>query len=305
MASSPESPPAGNPAAPTGSIYDLGYRHYDGPRLGRRHAMGALYRESLRGAFGLGRSTASKIAPAVLIAFALVPALVQVLVGILVPLDAELIRHDQYYELIKYLLALYCAAVAPDICGRDQRNRSITLYFSRAISRSDYALAKLGAMTTAMLLITLVPQTLLFVGNALSTQDLTGYLRAEWTLILPIVVSALLGSALVASIGTFIAAQTPRRAFATVGIVVAFILPLVVVGILVHELDSSLSRFAIFISPLDLIGGATPWLFGEQPDSGSAATVAGFALWWYTAASVLITLVASALLVRRYQQVQA
>jgi ABC-2 type transport system permease protein len=303
VSSAPEPPPA--IATPAGSIYDLGYRHYEGARLGRRHAMGALYRESLRGAFGLGRSTASKIAPAVLIAFAVFPALVQVILAALVPLDVDLIQHEDYYELIKYLLALYCAAVAPDICGRDQRNRSLTLYFSRAISRSDYALAKLAAMTTAMLLITLLPQALLFTGNALGTQDVWGYLTSEWTLVLPILVSAFTGSALIASIGTFIAAQTPRRAFATVGIVVAFILPIVVAGILVHEIDTELTRFGVFLSPLDLVGGFTPWIFRAPAEQGSAAAVAGFALWWYALAGIVITLVASALLVRRYQKVQA
>jgi hypothetical protein len=150
------------PAAPAsaGSIYDLGYRHYEGARLGRRHAIVVLYLESLRGAFGLGRSAAAKIAPAVLIFFALVPALIQMLIGALFPGETDLIRHDEYYEIVKFILGLYCAAVAPDIAGRDQRNRSLTLYFSRAIKRSDYALSKLAAMTTAMLLITLGPQLL-------------------------------------------------------------------------------------------------------------------------------------------------
>mgnify|MGYP001583970183 CR=1 FL=1 len=47
----------------TGSIYDLGYRGYDGPRLGRRHAVVALFVHGLRAVFGLGRSGRSKIAP--------------------------------------------------------------------------------------------------------------------------------------------------------------------------------------------------------------------------------------------------
>ena len=37
--------------------------------------------------------------------------------------------------------------VAPELVGRDQRNRSLALYFSRAVSRSDYVLAKLAALT--------------------------------------------------------------------------------------------------------------------------------------------------------------
>ena len=52
-----------------GSIYDLGYRRYDGERLGRRHSVLALYLYSLRWAFGLGRRTSSKIIPVAISTF--------------------------------------------------------------------------------------------------------------------------------------------------------------------------------------------------------------------------------------------
>ena len=52
------------PAGPTGSIYDIGYRGYDGPRLGRRHAFATLFVAGIRAIFGLGRSGRAKIVPA-------------------------------------------------------------------------------------------------------------------------------------------------------------------------------------------------------------------------------------------------
>ncbi len=57
-----------------GSIYDLGYRNYEGVRLGRRHAILSLYIQSLRGVFGFGRHTSSKIIPMGLAIVALLPA---------------------------------------------------------------------------------------------------------------------------------------------------------------------------------------------------------------------------------------
>ncbi|MPZ98579.1 MAG: ABC transporter permease subunit [Dehalococcoidia bacterium] len=287
-----------------GSIYDLGYRHYEGVRLGRRHAILALYVESLRGAFGLGRGAAAKIAPFVLIFIALVPAVIQLAIAALIPAEFEFVSGDDYYSGVKYILALYAAAVAPDIVGRDQRNRSLTLYFSRAIGRTDYALGKLAAMTTAMLIITLVPQLILFAGNALSTQDFGAYLAEEWDQVLPILGSALGGSLLIASIGTAIGAQTPQRAFATVGIVVAFLLPLVVAGVMV-EIGTDATVYAAFLSPLDLVDGFTWWIFRSTPDEFSTVALAGFDLWAYTLAAVVATVLASGLLVRRYQRVQA
>ena len=46
-------PPAQRPSAsgPGGSIYDLGYQGYDGPRLGRRSAVAALFAQTVRGLF--------------------------------------------------------------------------------------------------------------------------------------------------------------------------------------------------------------------------------------------------------------
>ena len=60
----------------TGSIYDLGYRKYEGPRLGRRHAARALFGHSLRVSYGIGRGGRAKIAPIVLGGIAIIPAIV-------------------------------------------------------------------------------------------------------------------------------------------------------------------------------------------------------------------------------------
>jgi ABC-2 type transport system permease protein len=304
MTTSPTPPATPSAEAAASNIYDLGYRRYEGERLGRRDAVLALYRESLRGAFGLGRSAASKVAPAILIGIALVPALVQLIIAAVIPIEAELIRAEDYYGLITLVLALFCGVVAPDIVGRDQRNRSLTLYFSRAISRTDYALGKLAAMTTAMLAITLAPQVLLFAGNALGTQDFGGFVADEWTQVFPIVFTAAIGSTLIASIGTVVAAQTPQRAFATVGIIVAFVLPLFIASILVQEIGTEVLRPAVFISPLDLLDGTTVWLFGGTLED-SVAAEAGFHPATYLAGCLAITAIAVGLLLRRYAKVQA
>ena len=46
-----------------GSIYDLGYRGYEGPRLGRRAAIWSLLAHSVRTAYGIGRNARSKVMP--------------------------------------------------------------------------------------------------------------------------------------------------------------------------------------------------------------------------------------------------
>ena len=48
-----------------GVIHDLGYRGYDGPRLGRAQIVKALTWHSFRSAFGIGRGVKGKIVPGV------------------------------------------------------------------------------------------------------------------------------------------------------------------------------------------------------------------------------------------------
>ena len=61
--------PADTPTATTGAaagvIHDLGYRRYDGPRLGRAQMVRALVWHSFRSAFGFGRGAKAKIVPVI------------------------------------------------------------------------------------------------------------------------------------------------------------------------------------------------------------------------------------------------
>ena len=65
-------------SGPGGDIYDLGYQAYDGPRLGRRSAFGALFRNALRACYGIGRGGRAKIVPIALGGLAVLPAVLAV-----------------------------------------------------------------------------------------------------------------------------------------------------------------------------------------------------------------------------------
>ena len=127
---------------------------------------------------------------------------------------------------MRIILVLFCATVASELVGKDQRNRTLSLYFSRAVSRFDYTFAKFAALTSAMLVLTLGPQLLLFIGNGMAADDLGGYARDNWDLVFPIIAGSLLVSAVIASVGLCIAAYLPRRAYSTAAIVGTFILTL-------------------------------------------------------------------------------
>ena len=94
---SPNAPPHGQPPRPAPSrreaaamatdsaqtqIHNIGYRNYDGPRLGRAYARRSLFSQSLRGAYGLGRCAKSKVLPMLLFAVMCVPAAIMVAVAV-------------------------------------------------------------------------------------------------------------------------------------------------------------------------------------------------------------------------------
>lgn len=295
----------------TGSIYDLGYRSYEGARLGRWHAITSVYTHSLRGVFGLGRHHSSKIIPFGLAIITLLPAVVQVGVVALAKETVDVFRPDDYYEFIQWPLALFVAAVAPELVGRDQRNRTLSLYFSRALLRSDYVLAKVASLATALLILMLVPQTAVFLGNSLAGDDSAGYLRDNWKDIAPIVVSGALLSLFMASVALAIGSQTSRWQLASGGVIAYFAITFVISEILVHTLATGPPRYSFLFSGFHVMRGLTLWVFGVTPtlavgdEDGSLANdlaLADVSLLLYALAAAVTVTAALLILYRRYRR---
>src|SRR5687768_18339240 len=101
--------------AAAGTIYDIGYRNYEGARLGRGYAFRTLYVHSLRTAFGLGRGGRSLIEPWGLFAIMVLPAIVQAVVTAMSGGQGVLVSYHSYMEPVSLLLGLFCAAQAPEL----------------------------------------------------------------------------------------------------------------------------------------------------------------------------------------------
>ena len=251
---------------PEGSVYDLGYRAYEGVRLGRAYAILSLYLTSLRGVFGLGRHTSSKILPFGLAILALVPAVVQLaFVAVAETVDFEIISADDYYEFIQWPLALFVAAVAPELVGRDQRNHTLPLYFSRPLLRDDYILAKMAALSTALLMMALVPQAVMFAANAMAESDPTDYLRDNWRDVFPILASGAMLSLFWSGVGIAIGSQTDRWPLSSGGIVAYFAVSWILGSLLVNSTDNELFRYSLLISGFHVVRAFTLWTFGVTP----------------------------------------
>ncbi|HET7082788.1 MAG TPA: ABC transporter permease [Candidatus Limnocylindria bacterium] len=288
----------------TGAIYDLGYRGYDGPRLGRRAAFVTLFWASLRAAFGLGRSGRSKVVPWGLSAIMIVPAAVAGAIQALAPGGLSPFNYDNYLWDLQAILALFVAAQAPELVSSDQRNRVLSLYFSHALARSDYALAKFGAMAAALFFLALAPLLVIFFASILVSTDVPAAIGDQLGNLPQIVGSPLVYAIPLAALGMAIASFTPRRAYATGAIIAVFLVSAAVGGILAEAGRGRLSLVAPLINPFVLLDGTRDWLLGASiPDS--PVSRADLAEPVFGALTAVLTVIGIAAVLWRYRRIAA
>ena len=299
------------PTGSTGSIYDIGYRRYEGPRLGRGHAVRSLFIHSLRSAFGIGRSGRAKVAPIILGALALLPAIA--IVGALT-LVAQFgvgnrfatqapIRYDTYFATISTIIVLFCAAQAPELFGRDQRHGVLALYFARALRRSDYALARIGGLVAALLILELTPNLLLFLGRVLLSPDIPAAVADDLPSFVPVIGQAALAAGLLGGLSMAVSAFSPRRAYATAGIIALFTIPNIVAGIVAGLGSSAIATWLVLLSPTSVLDGTNAILFGKA--LGSDFFFVDLPNWAYIVAAIVGIAGSLAITVRRFARIAA
>jgi ABC-2 type transport system permease protein len=301
-------PPEVLSGSATGSIYDLGYRRYDGPRLGRRHAIGALFVHGLRATFGLGRSGRAKIAPLALGGLIALPAVVSVGFGALgggAAAEFNPITVEDYLTFSQTLLVFFVAAQAPELLVRDQRHRVLTLYFSRAIERTDYVLAKYLALLAAVGLVLGLPQVILLLGTLFATPSLADGLARIAPDLWPVIGRTVVISALLAGVGLAASAFTIRRAFAAGAIIAAVLVLSGIVTVLVNRVGlDGLLAFVALADPLALMDGVSALLFDVDP-SMPAILRSDLPVWLFAAGAVGVSAAAFGLLLLRYRRIAA
>ncbi|MEU6488257.1 ABC transporter permease subunit [Streptomyces sp. NPDC046887] len=196
-------------------IHNIGYRSYDGPRLGRAYARRSLFAQSLKGAYGLGRSAKSKVLPMIIFAVMCIPALVMVAVAVTTKLNDLPVEYTRYAIIMQAVIGLFLAGQAPQSVSRDLRFRTVPLYFSRPVERVDYVVAKFGAMATALFILTASPLLILYIGSLLAKMDFSDQTAG----LAQGLVSVALLSVLFGGIGLVLAAFTPRRGFGVAAVI--------------------------------------------------------------------------------------
>ncbi|ARF56461.1 ABC transporter permease [Streptomyces gilvosporeus] len=306
--SSPPAPAAPAPQAAFSAtaggalIHNIGYRHYDGPRLGRSYARRSLFSQSLRGAYGLGRSARTKVLPMLLFAVMCLPAAIMVAVAVFTKASSLPVSYTHYAIYLQAVIGLYLAAQAPQSVSRDLRFKTVPLYFSRPIERGDYVTAKFAAMASALFILTAAPLLVLYTGALLAKLDFLDQTKGLGQGL----VSVALLSLLFAGIGLVVSALTPRRGFGVAAVIAVLTIPYgavsAVQGIAAIQGSETAVGWLGLFSPITLIDGVQATFLGGTssfPDHLAPSTAAG-------AVYLLVTLTAIAgsyaLLTLRYRK---
>ncbi|MBN2177251.1 MAG: hypothetical protein JW722_06300 [Demequinaceae bacterium] len=288
-----------------GVIHDIGFRHYDGPRMGRPFVVRSLVADTLRGTFGIGRPGREKVTPWILFGIMMFPAFVMLIILIVGQQDELPTQYNQYLIDLQFVSALFVASRAPYALSRDLRDGVMPLYLSRPMTTRDYVAARFLGLTSGTTIFLVAPITLLLIGALLAElpagEQLVHFLLA--------VVLAVILAILISAIGLAIACFTERRGIAMAGIVAALLLTNGLSGVFGQILDSrgetDLASYMVAFNPFGLVDGIGASLMGLTSGNDPrppTTMIAGVIL---VAIYLGILAVCALLLGRRYRKVAA
>ena len=298
-------------AAPRGgTVFDIGYQRYTGPREGRRRGRLAVFKDGLRTALGLGRGGRAKVLPWFFIVVLAVIGLIMALIAgaaerFAGPGAAEQLNlpsHADYYAIVSMIVFVFAAVVAPELLCRDRREGVINLYLVRPLTGSDYIVARWGAFLTVMLAATWLPQIILLIGLAMGDASPVAYLRANWLDIPRFLAAGLAMAAYITTLAMLTASFTTRRAYASVFLVGLFVISTPFTLGLASEIGGAAGRWLSMFNLTNIPLHVNDIIFGEASEltEGLPAKSLGSSMLvgWY----VFCTLLPTGILWRRYRR---
>jgi ABC-2 type transport system permease protein len=258
----------------SGAVYDLGYEPYEGERTGRSGARKAVYFDGIRRVLGIRRKARRKIMPWTLMFFAIVPAIVAVGIGFLVPTgspDAINLadQNSEFFTLSGTIAMLFTALAAPELLIPDRKDGVLSMLASRPLTPGDYLGARFASLATVVLSFMLVPQILLYFGQAGTDPDglVQGMINNADTLPKIIAVAAVYTIAYI-PLGFVIASVSNRKAIATASYLAIMIALTAFAEAIVREASIPGGRWVALLAPINTADAGNVWIFGgSNPDS--------------------------------------
>ncbi|HEV2066665.1 MAG TPA: ABC transporter permease [Thermomicrobiales bacterium] len=256
------------PEAPQryGVVFDRGYKHYDGPRLGRRQAIRSLVGYSMKRAMGIRKSWTAKVLPFLLYIAITIPLIVMIGINAIAP-DLEFASYSGYLSGIFFIVGIFVGTAAPEMLCVDRHERTLPLYFSRAISRGDYVVAKVIAMSLLTMTMTVIPSILLWLGRQLTAEGVGQAMRQNIGDLGRVIFAGLMTALVLSSLGLAISSFTDRKGVAITIIIIAFLVLTAVANAGLEVLDDTeWSRYLIALHLPLLFVGLSAHLFGDVDD---------------------------------------
>lgn len=264
----------------TGAVYDLGYEPYEGDRRGRSGARRTIVADGVRRILGLRRKVLRKVMPWGLVVLAMIPAIVAVGLAFFLPEGiAEEVdissENANFFVWGGTIAMLFAALSAPELFIPDRRDGVLSMLSSRPLTSNDYVFARFAGMLSIVGGFLLLPQFILYVGQAGTDPDgiLAGIVHAADTIPRILAATAVYAIAFV-PLAFAIAAASTRKAIASSIYIAVMILTSVFADILVRGTDVAGGRFAALLAPIDTANTVTFWIFGES-NPGSLIDSAG------------------------------
>jgi ABC-2 type transport system permease protein len=291
-----------------GTVFDIGYQRYDGPRQGRGRGRRAIFKDGIRIALGIGRGGRAKILPwsfiGLLTAIAFIMALVA---GAALRLGgpdavAQLPSHSDFYGITSIFIFVFAAVVAPGLLCPDRREGTINLYLVRPITGSDYVVARWLAFLVVALVAAWVPQFVLLLGMVMGNPDPVGYLQANWLDIPKILGSGAAIAAYTTTLAMLVAGFTTRRAYAAVFLVGLFVITTPFTAGLSAEIGGTVGQWISMFNLSNIPVHVNDLIFGEVSGVTSVAPAGELPDWLLLAWYFLWVLVPAGVLWTRYRR---
>ena len=204
------------------AIHDLGYRRYEGAREGVRGAWRALFAQGFQAMFGLGRPLKSKAVPAFVLAATMIPCLATLAASSATKGQLP-IMYGNLIESQLILFVLFAAAQAPELMSHDQQHRVLPLILTRDVTRDMYASARIMAVLCALLVVSIAPLLLLYIGEIGIAVDPAAAFARMYMKAGPVLLQGTLTAWVIGAIGAAMASMTARRAYATASVIGVFL----------------------------------------------------------------------------------
>ncbi len=251
------------PGAPADArILDRGYRRYDGRRTGLPGAVRTVVLTTIQRVLGIRRSVWAKVLPVLMILVSYIPAVVFIGIVALTPnqgfrrnnfgqLEQLLPTYGSYFSYIVSAIVLFVAFVAPEALCTDRRTGMLGLYLASPLRRDTYLGAKALAVGAVLCTVTVGPPMLLLVAYILQGTGPSGPAQVVLAVV-RIVVSGVAIGAFYTSLSLAVSSLTDRKAFATAGLILGFLVSSATAGVLISAMGASQDAFGLNLIALPL-----------------------------------------------------